>query len=232
MNIFNELKAFRDWSIVNLPTTGETALWYSLININNMAGWSEWFSAANPTLELMTGLSKSSLDRSRNKLVQRGLIEYQKGTTRQAGSYRLVSLWDQSRVQSRGQSGSNVRLIRDQSGSNSGNINIHRHNITETREYPPAPPEGENTPVKINFAEFVYLTEAEHQDLVSLLGVEKTAYWINALNLWKGSKDKKTRSDYYTIMNWDRREKEKQKENAAATTGTTEREIYLPPEHG
>jgi hypothetical protein len=234
-NIFHELKAFRDWTIINRPTSGEIALWYVLLTINNMVGWSDQFTASNPTLQLLTGLSKSSFDRARNKLVQRGLIEYQPGTTRQSGTYRLVSIWNQSweqpRNQSREQCGSNVRLIRDQSGSNSGDINKHIYNITKQSVYPPDPPAGEDTQ-KIQYANCVSMTEKEHQELVDLFGEEKTQEWINRLNLWKSSKGRKTHSDYYTILDWHNREKDKQKERAITSgskTSLDDREIYIPP---
>lgn len=232
MNIYHELKAFRDWTILNRPTTGEIALWYSLLSINNMAGWSEWFTASNQTLQLLTGLSKSSLDRSRNKLCQRGILHYRPGTTRQAGSYRLVSLWDQSRVECETNSGSNVRLIRDQCETNRGNINKHKHNVTKHREYPPDPPAGGSTPAKIQYANCVSMTEVEYQDLVNRFGEDETKEWINRLNLWKASKGKRTKSDYFTILNWERMEKEKQRQRTFATASmasSDDREIYMPP---
>lgn len=91
MNYLRELNAFRDWSILNSPSTGQVALWYSLMSVNNAAGWVDWFTAANQTLQLMTGLSRQGLDKARNQLAQRGLIEYRKGTSNQAGKYRMVS---------------------------------------------------------------------------------------------------------------------------------------------
>jgi hypothetical protein len=60
---------------------------------------------------------------------------------------------------------------------------------------------------KKKYAEFVTLTEDEHQKLVDKFGEAGTKDKIEALNLWKGSKGKKTASDYMTILNWDRREK-------------------------
>ncbi len=133
-NYIHELNSFRDWTLINRPTTGEIALWYSLLAINNMVSWKDQFTVANQTLQLMTGLSKSSLDRARNKLVQRGLIQYKTGTTRQAGSYRLISLWDQCGSNR----GTNVGLKPDQCGSNRGNIN--KLNKTKQTNNPPISP--------------------------------------------------------------------------------------------
>jgi DnaD/phage-associated family protein len=91
MNYLRELNAFRDWVLLNRLSTGEVALWYSLMSINNVAGWIDWFSVPNQTLQLMTGLSRQGLDKARNQLVQKGLIEYQKGRSNRAGKYRMIS---------------------------------------------------------------------------------------------------------------------------------------------
>lgn len=91
MNYLKELTAFRDWAIINRPSTGGVALWYSLMNINNMIGL-EWFTVPNQTLQLLTGLSRQGLDSARNMLVQKNRLEYKKGVSNQAGKYRLISL--------------------------------------------------------------------------------------------------------------------------------------------
>ncbi|GAV21584.1 hypothetical protein [Carboxydothermus pertinax] len=90
MNYIKELNAFRDWAVINRPSTGQVALWYTLISICNMTGWQEWFTVPNQTLQLMTGLSRQGLEKARNQLIQRGLIEYRKGTSNQAGRYRII----------------------------------------------------------------------------------------------------------------------------------------------
>lgn len=233
MNIFNELKAFHNWTLLNLPTTGEIVLWHSLLSINNMAGWKEWFTVPNRTLQLLTGLSKSSLDRSRNKLCQKGLLEYQPGNTRQAGSYRLVSLWDQFRDYCDTNSATNVRLIQGQSETNRGNINRHKQKrIQKQREYPPDPPAGEITPAKVQYDDFVYMTEDQYQDLLNRFGEDGTKKWITKINLWKASKGKVTASDYHTILRWELTEREKQGTRAIANSSMAsldDREIYIPP---
>ncbi|GIM47594.1 hypothetical protein DNHGIG_31430 [Collibacillus ludicampi] len=80
MNYILELNAFRDWVMINRASTGQIALWYALMSINNQTGWKEWFSAPNQTLQLMTGLSRQGLDKARNGLIQLGLIQYKKGS--------------------------------------------------------------------------------------------------------------------------------------------------------
>jgi len=54
---------------------------------------------------------------------------------------------------------------------------------------------------KNKYADFVEMTEKEHGALVESFGEGVTTDWIERLNLWKGSKGKKTKSDYLTILN-------------------------------
>jgi hypothetical protein len=97
MNYMRELNAFRDWTMINRPSTGVIALWYMLMSINNMIGWKEWFTAPNQTVQLLTGLSRQGGESTRNSLIQYGLIEYKKGKSNQAGSYRMISLLEEKR---------------------------------------------------------------------------------------------------------------------------------------
>jgi hypothetical protein len=62
---------------------------------------------------------------------------------------------------------------------------------------------------KKEYAEFVTLKEIEYQKLVEKFGQAKADDKIETLNLWKGSKGKKTASDYMTILDWDRRDQNK-----------------------
>jgi DnaD/phage-associated family protein len=91
MNYIAEINAFNDWLLSNPLPTGAIALWYQIMSINNKAGWADEFTIANLTLQSLTGLSRQGLDRARNLLIQKGLIEYQKGTSNKAGKYRVIS---------------------------------------------------------------------------------------------------------------------------------------------
>lgn len=94
----SELNAFRNWVVLNRPSTGAVALWYTLMSCANSAGWPEWFTVPGPTLQLLTGLSRQGLDRARAQLIQFGLIEYKRGQANRAGKYRLISLADRQKV--------------------------------------------------------------------------------------------------------------------------------------
>lgn len=55
---------------------------------------------------------------------------------------------------------------------------------------------------KIDFAEFVSLTQEEYEKLVSAHGEERAKRMIEILNNYKGSSGKKYKSDYLAILNW------------------------------
>lgn len=59
---------------------------------------------------------------------------------------------------------------------------------------------------KKHFAEFVVMTEEEYSKLITQYGEAFIKEKIIDLNLWKGSKGKKTKSDYMTIISWIRRD--------------------------
>lgn len=92
MNYIAELNAFHDYLMANRLSTSEIALWHALMHINNSTMWKTEFTASNLILQQITGLSRSSLADAKNKLKQRGLIEYIPGKPRQAGMFKMLSI--------------------------------------------------------------------------------------------------------------------------------------------
>lgn len=90
MNYLKEILAFYDYLLYNPVPTGEIALWYALMAINNRSGWRERFTVSNLILQQATSLSRSGLDSARNGLKQRGLIEYRPGRANKPGEYRMI----------------------------------------------------------------------------------------------------------------------------------------------
>lgn len=74
---------------------------------------------------------------------------------------------------------------------------------------------------KKHYAEFVSMTEKEYGELLKYLGDDKTAEMIERLNLYKGSTGRQYASDYLTILNWLRKDKENGKDNGAARKSST-----------
>ena len=132
MNYLQELNAFRDWTLLNHPSTGQIALWYSLMSIDNMTGWQEWFTVANQTLQLMTGMSKAGLDKARGELINKGLVQYKSGSTKQAGKYRLVSIYNK-KVDQWENNGRTISRPMGEQWENNGK-SINKLNINETKQ--------------------------------------------------------------------------------------------------
>lgn len=197
MNYLHELNAFRDWSLLNHPSTGQVALWYSLMSINNMTGWQEWFTVANQTLQLMTGMSKAGLDKARTQLINKGLLLYQPGSTRQAGKYKLISIHSKKVDQWENNQEANSLPISEQSANNQETINKQDNNKHKQNNTPFNPPKEK--PDKIAVSEFVYLTPAEHERLLNEYGEVDTSRMIEILDNYIGQNPKK--NNRYTDHN-------------------------------
>ena len=81
------------------------------------------------------------------------------------------------------------------------NININK-NITENKVNRKRGSKGEKEEEKIHFAEFVSMTNAEYEKLVSTYGKEFADQCINVLDNYKGAKGKTYKSDYRAILSW------------------------------
>lgn len=81
MEYLSQILRFNDSLPTNNLSPGQIALWYALMHINNKCSWTEWFKAANRTLELYTGLSKNGVIKARNVLKQKGLIDFKSNGT-------------------------------------------------------------------------------------------------------------------------------------------------------
>ncbi len=91
MNYIAEINAFWDLAGVNPLSTGQVALWFGLMNINNRCNWTEWFSAPNQVLSIHTGLSRNGILKARNVLKQLGLIDFRERGTK-ATLYKMISI--------------------------------------------------------------------------------------------------------------------------------------------
>lgn len=91
MNYLSEVLSFNKLLMTENLSTGQIALWYALMHINNMCGWKENFTAANATLNTYTRLSENGIVKARNALIQKGLIRY-KSRHNKAGVYTMLPL--------------------------------------------------------------------------------------------------------------------------------------------
>lgn len=123
MNYIKQLNAFYELLVVNPLSSSALCLYNTLLHINNKCNWTIEFTVANSTLQTFTSLSRMSLDRARNELIQKGYIKYKKGTGNQAGKYLIVCFDTQ-----------NVTQSDTQSDTQSGNINKQKHKHKSKKE--------------------------------------------------------------------------------------------------
>lgn len=95
MNYLLEIRAFHELIEVKRLSTGQIALWYALMAINNKCAWIEWFTASSMTLEIRTGLSESGVLKARNALKLAGLIDFKSGSPRKAALYRMIPITEE-----------------------------------------------------------------------------------------------------------------------------------------
>jgi len=90
LNYILEIREFYDWLEVNPMNASDIALWHALMAINNKTRWSRDFSTTISTLESKTGMRRSSIYNSRNKLKQAERIDYKERKGRLSTIYRMI----------------------------------------------------------------------------------------------------------------------------------------------
>ena len=207
MNYINEIKDFYNSVAENPLSTGQIALWHALIYINNKCYWKENFSVPNITLQLYTGLSLQGLIKARNALKQRDLIDFSAGKKGQAPVYKLKTTLN-SVTNSVNNSITEVELSVQQKDSNGRTL--IKQKTKDNNISPIIPFDGATSSAahinqnikKINFADNVLMSNAEHETLVKKYGEEKTRLYIDKLSNYKASTGKKYKSDYRAILSW------------------------------
>jgi len=91
VNYVKEINAFYRRVETNAITGSATALWHTLMHINNRAGWVKEFSVAASVICAKSGLPLSTFKRARNELRDKGYLAYTSRGT-EAPVYQMVSL--------------------------------------------------------------------------------------------------------------------------------------------
>lgn len=99
MNYISQLNGFYDLLYVKPLSPIAICLYSILFHINNKCNWKERFTVANMTVQGLSGMSRNQVQKARNELIQKGYIEYQKGTGNQCGTYLLVRFDTQNDTQ-------------------------------------------------------------------------------------------------------------------------------------
>lgn len=108
MNYISQLNAFFDIKLSNPLSANAQCLYINLFYMNNKCNWIERFTVSNTMLCALTGIDRRTLDRVRNELIQKGYIDYKKGTGNQAGTYLLVQFDTQNDIQGDIQNGTQM----------------------------------------------------------------------------------------------------------------------------
>lgn len=99
MDYAREALALIDRMIARPLTAHEIALWHALAAISARCGKSEGLSVPMDLLKVYTGSSKDSVERARNGLKTKGLIDWQSQRGRKAPLYTIYSVAEQIAAQ-------------------------------------------------------------------------------------------------------------------------------------
>ena len=89
---------------------------------------------------------------------------------------------------------SNATVMQQQCSSNANKVKENKEKKNKIKE--------SKKEEKIHFAEFVSMTNAEHEKLVSTYGKDFADQCILVLDNYKGSSGKTYKNDYRAILNW------------------------------
>lgn len=98
MNYIKQLNAFWNWRKFQAEIShSESDLYFALLHCANGSGWKTRLALPNSTLIATANLSDASqLAKLRNKLVQKGLIEYIPGKKGKSPEYILMKLYNET----------------------------------------------------------------------------------------------------------------------------------------
>ena len=92
MNYLTEIRLFYEWLEPHRLTTSSITLWHALMYTVNRSGWAEQVCIPISVLESRTQMSRSTIYRSREQLVERGLVDIEVRGSSQSAIYSMRSL--------------------------------------------------------------------------------------------------------------------------------------------
>ena len=134
MNYIAEINAFYAWQVQNPISANAQALWHRLMSYCNAFNWADDFTITNGRLVEDLGISRQELDRVRNVLCQKGIIEYEKGNGNQCGTYKIISFASQETPNPVTQTGHNADASAAQVDTQSGPLYKHKLNVNESKK--------------------------------------------------------------------------------------------------
>ncbi|MBR0184112.1 MAG: hypothetical protein IJQ10_03050 [Clostridia bacterium] len=92
MKYLDLLNAFDEWIEQNSISTCQIAIWYRLAALYNRFGRPEWVSVDNLKLMWMAQINnKNTFIKNRDKLIEFGLIEFEKGKKGKPNQYKVAT---------------------------------------------------------------------------------------------------------------------------------------------
>ncbi|QGY44153.1 hypothetical protein GM418_10925 [Maribellus comscasis] len=185
--IFELIKRFDKIDLEERFSHLEAHMFLKLLLRNNSLGWKEWFKYPNSRLESDVGTRSKNLITARQKLIDSGIIDYKKGTTRNAGSYSLLSKLQSIEPTKESNQESNLESKKE---GNKGNINKTKPKtkpkqllLTEVVESTLSPPENEYFKIALSFHQLIRNNLHKHN--LSTTHVDKAKYknWVDPIRL-------------------------------------------------
>lgn len=183
INYLKQIQAFNDYLLYQTKlSSGQIALWHALMQINNKCSWIEWFTAANQTIESLSGLSRAGISKNRNTLKQLGLIDF-KSNGKQATSYKVCVLYTSNSTQESKQQSAHNSMHRSKQQSthnstqDSSTLIKYKQNRNETKTINNNINNSDDDKMKID--SMVQFWEANGFGLISPATVQKLDAWVD-----------------------------------------------------
>jgi hypothetical protein len=231
MSYISEINSFWDLTSTNPLSTGQVALWFALMHINNRCNWTEWFQVSNQVLSVLTGMSRSGILKARNELKQRGLIDFKERGTK-ATSYKMFTIANSTQVsvQVSTQDGvqDGVQVSTQDGVQKSNTLNRHRQRLRQDKKDTDVSKKVSVTDpekVKHKYGEYkhVTLTDGEHLRLIADFGEPLVLDAIRYLDEYAEMKGYKHNSSNLAIRKWviDAVKRDRGKQHGTATGNDT-----------
>lgn len=138
LTYIDRLNRFHQWLESNALPGPAQLMYYNLLHVFNRAGWPETVQVDNLRMMLwLGGVSKTTAMRARDKLIEAGFIQYQKGGKGKPNKYRLLDLgYSHDTI--------NDTISNTTNDTRSATPNAtHIKTKTKNKTYPPNPPLGD-----------------------------------------------------------------------------------------
>ena len=199
MNYLKQLQAFRDYQMFETElSSGQIALYYALLQINNKCSWIEWFTAANQTLETLSGLSRSGINKNRNVLKQLGLVNFESNGNRKATSYKICVLYNEDSTHN-----SEHKSTHNSSTLIKQDININKTN-KDSHDSTPAKRVYEPDDINLKLANYLLTKIRERNSSIYPTDSKNppdTQKWANDIRLMH-ERDARSYDDIKRIIEW------------------------------